>query len=822
MEKWIQNQKLTTFTRVVVLIALYFVGGLIGKETTFLSGSVALVWPPTGIALAAILLFGYRFWPGVALGAVLFSFMNGMPLEFFTLGTAFGNTIGAIVCTYLLKNSIAFNNAMESTRDVTIYIGLACFMGTTINAAFNVVSLVFGGVLAWDDLFSSILVWWVPNMLSGLVIAPIIITWATPSATRWNARLIAEACLCGAGLIAGTLISFNSFFVYGIQNYPLAYLPFPFLVWGSLRFGQRGATAGTLLVSSLAINSLLHGIGPFVTHTEKDSLMLMGSYIGILAVTNMLLAAAAAESRAAERAVSESEKRFRGYFELGLIGITITSPAQGCLEVNDKLCQILGCERSELLKMSWSKFIHPDDLAEEIGNYNRILAGECDGYSMEKRFIRKDGQIVHATIAVKCARRTDGSVDYLLTLIQDITERKKLEAQLFQSQKMETVGKLAGGIAHEFTSIMTAIIGQSELLLNDLPPGNRWRKNATEIRNAAERAAILTRQLLAYGRKQILRPEVMNMNTVVAGMESTLHHLLGPGTDMRLVAADGLKMVKADAGQIEQVIMNMAINAADAMQNGGKLTLETVNLTLNQEYASHFPDSKPGEYVMLAITDTGAGMSERVKARVFEPFFTTKEVGQGTGLGLATCYGIVKQSGGHITVDSELGRGTTFKIYLPQVEQQTNAPVQRLGSQGLPHGAETILLVEDDPALREMAAEMLKRQGYTVLTASNGIEALKLTQQSNIANIDLLFTDIAMPQMNGKDLSDRVRALYPRIRVLFTSGYTENAVVHRGVLDKGVSFLKKPFTPSELANKLREVLDQTDASNLGIDSKTRL
>jgi len=242
MAKLVQNKNLTTFTRVVVLIALYFVGGLVGKETTFLSGSVALVWPPAGIALAAILLFGYRFWPGVALGAVLF-----------TLGTAIGNTMGAVVCAYLLKKFISFDNAMERTRDVTGYIGLACFLGTTVNAAFNVVSLAYGGAIKWDDLFSTTLIWWVPNALAGLVVAPVIITWATPSATRWNGKLIAEAIICGAGLVGGTLISFNSWFVYGIQNYPLAYLPFPFLVWGALRFGPRGATTGTLLVSALAI-----------------------------------------------------------------------------------------------------------------------------------------------------------------------------------------------------------------------------------------------------------------------------------------------------------------------------------------------------------------------------------------------------------------------------------------------------------------------------------------------------------------------------------------------------------------------------------------
>jgi CheY-like chemotaxis protein len=275
-------------------------------------------------------------------------------------------------------------------------------------------------------------------------------------------------------------------------------------------------------------------------------------------------------------------------------------------------------------------------------------------------------------------------------------------------------------------------------------------------------------------------------------------------------------MVKADAGQIEQVIINMAINAHDAMPNGGRLTLETANIPVDQESVGRYPELKPGEYVMLAITDTGIGMCPDVKARVFEPFFSTKNVGQGTGLGLSTCHGIVKQSGGHISVYSEPGRGSTFKIYLPQAERETKTPAGRLDSPDLPRGTETILLVEDDPALREMAATLLRRLGYTVLAAANGIEALTLKQQRGVGHIDLLFTDVVMPHMSGKELSERVQASYPHTRILFTSAYTENAIVHQGVLDQGVALLQKPFTPAALAHKLREVLDGPASAVSGV------
>jgi PAS domain S-box-containing protein len=426
-------------------------------------------------------------------------------------------------------------------------------------------------------------------------------------------------------------------------------------------------------------------------------------------------------------------------------------------------------------------------------------------------FWRKDGTSFPVEYTSAPLHDEDGRITGVTVVFTNVTARKRFEAQLFQSQKLETVGKLSGGIAHEFNSILTAIIGQSELLLGDLPTGSPLTKNAIEISQAAGRAATLTRQLLAYGRKQILQPETLDLNRVLAGMQGMFRHLMGSDVDTQIVPGLGLQAVQADAGQIEQVIMNMAINAREAMPKGGKLTLETANVSFDQESVGRYPELKAGDYVMLAITDTGAGMSEEVKARVFEPFFTTKDIGEGTGLGLSTCYGIVKQSGGHISVYSEVGRGATFKIYLPQVQQQAQMAIPRLDSKELPRGTETILLVEDDPALREMAGTLLKRLGYTVWAAANGIEALSLKQQRNVGHIDLLFTDVVMPHMSGKELADRVQSLYPHTKILFTSAYTESAIVHQGVLNKGVALLQKPFTPSALARKLREILDQPRA-----------
>jgi PAS domain S-box-containing protein len=455
---------------------------------------------------------------------------------------------------------------------------------------------------------------------------------------------------------------------------------------------------------------------------------------------------------------------------------------------------------------AWQKGLHPEDRERGDAAIHAALDGTKD-FHIEFRVVWPDGAVRNIEARAEVHRAGDGSAIRMIGVNWDITARKRLEGQLLQSQKMETVGKLAGGIAHEFNSILTAIMGQSELLLADLPSESPLTKNAIEISKAAGRAATLTRQLLAYGRKQLLQPENIDLNQVVTSMEGMFHHLMGDSVDTQIIPASDLHLVKADAGQVEQVIMNMAINARDAMPNGGKLTLETANVSFDQESVGRYPELKPGDYVMLAITDTGTGMSEKVKARVFEPFFSTKDIGQGTGLGLATCYGIIKQSGGHISVYSELARGASFKIYLPQVEQEAKSSAPRLDSPDLPRGTETILLVEDDPALLEMAATLLKRLGYTVLAAGNGIEALSLKHRRDTGHIDLLFTDVVMPHMSGKELADRVRTLYPHTRILFTSAYTENAIVHQGALDKGVALLQKPFTPSALARKIREVID---------------
>jgi len=391
-------------------------------------------------------------------------------------------------------------------------------------------------------------------------------------------------------------------------------------------------------------------------------------------------------------------------------------------------------------------------------------------------------------------------------IARDVTERKHLEDQLRQSQKLEGIGQLAGGVAHDFNNLLTAINGYTGLALQRLDEGNSVRPYLEEVKKAGDRAATLTRQLLAFGRKQILQPIPLDLNSIVSDINKMLRRLIGEDINLNAKLAADLKRVKADPGQIEQVLVNLVVNARDAMPKGGKLTIETTNAELDREYASTHVGANPGDYVVLAVSDTGTGMTEQVRRQIFEPFFTTKEKGKGTGLGLSTVYGIVKQTGGNIWVYSEPNHGTTFKVYLPALASSSTSSEPKTAESPIPRGSETVLLVEDEEVVRGLARQILEDAGYYVLVAQQGEEAVRLCNE-HAKEIHLLLTDVVMPGAGGKVVADRLSALRPGIKVLFMSGYTDEAIVHHGVLDSNVEFIQKPFTPLALSKKVREVLD---------------
>jgi PAS domain S-box-containing protein len=419
-----------------------------------------------------------------------------------------------------------------------------------------------------------------------------------------------------------------------------------------------------------------------------------------------------------------------------------------------------------------------------------VQANQSAGYRQE-----------HAT-AMRMAASLAGTAVENVTLI---AREQAKEEQLRQSQKMEAVGQLAGGIAHDFNNLLTAITGYSELTLRDLDPASSSYAKITEVKKAGDRAASLTRQLLAFSRKQILQAKVLDLNTVIPEMEKMLRRLIGENISLQTSLDPQLGQVKADPGQVEQILLNLCVNARDAMPNGGLLTIQTTNVTLSQPYRNQQVFIRAGSYVMLSVSDNGCGMDAETQARIFEPFFTTKDLGKGTGLGLSTVYGIVKQSEGTIWVYSEVGRGTTFKIYLPRADESV-APADNARANLVPGGHETILLVEDEEIVRALAREILETQGYEVLTATNGEEGLRVCHQFG-GRIDLLITDVVMPNMSGRELAENVAGLRPETRILYMSGFTDDAIVRHGVLDDGVSFIQKPFSPDALAMKARSVLD---------------
>jgi len=404
----------------------------------------------------------------------------------------------------------------------------------------------------------------------------------------------------------------------------------------------------------------------------------------------------------------------------------------------------------------------------------------------------------------------EGSIDGVGAAVLETTDRRHLEEQLLHAQKMEAVGRLAGGIAHDFNNILTAIKSYSELLIEDMATDQGRVEDVKEIREAADRAAALTLQLLAFSRQQLLRPRVLDLNTTIRDLRGMLERLIGADIEVKTRLSPTIGMVTADPGQIEQVLMNLIVNARDAMPDGGTIDIQTSNVELDNDYARTHASTQPGPYVMLAVSDTGQGMSRETQARVFEPFFTTKEKGKGTGLGLSTVYGIVKQSGGSIWMYSEPGRGTTFKIYLPRVNALAEDKVVVPILNGL-GGDETILLVEDEDSVREVASRILRRQGYVVVEARNGKEALQEFGERG-REFDLIITDIVMPEMGGLELAQRVREWAPAARILFTSGYTEDAVLRRSFLEPGAEFIEKPFTPARLAERARQVLDSEATS----------
>ncbi len=507
-------------------------------------------------------------------------------------------------------------------------------------------------------------------------------------------------------------------------------------------------------------------------------------------------------------ALAESEERFRTIFDGSPIGMALIGIDGSVLACNSSCRKTLGISEEENFTIKlFDELTHPDFRESDAARYAELARGKVNEIRQEKRYLLRDGRAVSADLHLRLMRGRQNEPKFIIGMSVDTTEQKHLEAQLLQSQRMETIGRLAGGVAHDFNNLLTVIRGYCDLVIDRTSKDPVAKNQLSHIDKATGQATALTKQLLAFSRRQVLQPKVFDLNALVLDASKMLKRLVGDDIELEAHTAPDLGAVKADPSQIEQVILNLVVNARDAMPSGGKIAIETANVELDGAYVLEHLGAKAGNYVMMAVSDTGSGIDEQTIAHIFEPFFTTKELGKGTGLGLSMVYGIVKQSGGSIWVYSEKNRGSTFKVYLPRADEPAQPIAQSTAPVKIAAGNETILLVEDDPMVRELSAEVLQRSGYEVLEAATPALALEVCVRRT-GPIQLLLTDVVMPGMNGGELARRVQQLRPDIRVLFMSGYTDNAVLQTGELRSACAFLQKPFTPSALAKKVREILGE--------------
>jgi PAS domain S-box-containing protein len=512
----------------------------------------------------------------------------------------------------------------------------------------------------------------------------------------------------------------------------------------------------------------------------------------------------AGEIGAQTEALIESEALYRSTFDAAPVGIVHVGLDGTWLRVNPRLCELLGYSRDELQGHLPPK---PNEVPAETDSLPDMVVRPLRHWApTERRYRRRDASVMLGRVSTSVHVDPAGRVQYFISVIEDITEHRRLEAQVLQANKLEAIGGLASGVAHDFNNLLSVVLGYSEMLADGLREGDPMRLDLAEIRGAGLRAVDLTRQLLAFSSQQLLDPSIVDIGEVVQGMEKMLRRLIGEDVELCVIKPAGLGSVMVDPGKMEQVIMNLAINSRDAMPKGGKLTLETSDVLLDEADAIACTGAQPGPHVMLTVTDTGTGMDEATQARMFEPFFTTKAPGKGTGLGLATVFGIITQSGAAISVDSAPGRGTTIKVYFATCSQAAleidpSTPVERRTLRG----TETILLVEDDDGVRTLVSAILRKYGYSVLVAESGGDALLLCEQ-HAAAIDLLLTDMVMPRMSGRQLATRLLGIRPELKVLYMSGYADDAIMHHGPREAAVAFVQKPIRPEALARMVRETL----------------
>jgi two-component system cell cycle sensor histidine kinase/response regulator CckA len=918
------------FRRTVLLnlagVGASLVAARLGYLCAFPEQQAGFIWPPTGVAIALLLLWGPGLLPAVGISSIISNVAAGAQPGFSLLSAA-GNMLQAAAAWWLLR-AAGFDRHLTRTRDVTALVGLAAGLSTTIGATIGVGSLWLANLTPTALVPGTWARWWMANAMGVLLVLPALLTWA-PRAVSGPVRTHRAEWIA----TLATVVIVASLVFLGLvgryAQFALLFVTYPLLLWMGLRQPLRWTTLALTATATIAIAGTIGGLSPFSMPDLTLKLFVLWGYVGTIAVMTLLLSAAVSEARAeaesrsrlaaivdattdfvatatlegaslsvnpagrrlvglaadasvgalqlldfhpawarallletgiptavrqgvwsgdtallaedgreipvsqvvlahrderggpayistivrdmterlrTEEALREREANLRLIFDVAPIGIVLIDSAGRFARANAAFQRIVGYDADELRGLTLFDITMPEDMAISHQAFDAFVSGGHDHVQIEKRYRRKDGSSVWARTYASAVRDEQGRFLHTVSLVDDITDRRRLEEELLQAQKMESIGRLAGGVAHDFNNLLTAILGYVDLADAVASDEAQVRECLAPVRSSAERAGQLTRQLLAFARKQMIEPRLVDLRELVDNVQQLLRRLLGEDIDVIIRGATDLWPVRVDPGQFEQVLLNLAVNGRDAMPNGGRIIIDSRNVEIGAADARPHADLTPGAYVVLSVSDDGMGMTDDVQKRVFDPFFTTKGPGLGTGLGLSMVHGTVKQHDGHITIDSAPNRGTTISIFLPRAFGKAVEPVEASSADVAPGGDETLLLVEDETLVREMAAASLRLAGYRVLAADSGDAAL-VAAGTHDGAIDLLLTDVVMPQMSGTELADRLLRIRPTIRVLYTSGYTQDLLVTRGVDGSSVAFLQKPYSPAALARHVRQVLD---------------
>ena len=785
----------------------YFTSAIIGLSV-FATGRVpAAIFIANGAAVAILLIAERRLWLRILLmffvaGALANFVMGRSPGISFGLGVV--DLIESFVAADVLLRVLGRRPAFSSLRDFAALLFLSAIAANGAGAALGASVFVIG---AHSQFWYSWWLWWVSNGIGMLVVTPCLVSWfhlMRNWPAEYRAVRLTEALILAGGLVAAGVSVFGYNSPYSLV---LPYVGFPLLIWAALRFGVPGASTATLVLASIAVWYTSRNVGPFTVAagTTGEQLVQVQSFILAAVLCSLIPAIVITERRDAERKLRTSEARLAMAQHIAGLGTFEFDLVHHRVFWSEQTFRIMGRDPAlgEPSPAEHLASMHPEDremMQAELAGLSHGRVSEVD-----YRFFNEDGSLRYVHVVARPVANEKGQFLKASGTAMDITDRRRIEEDLRQAQKMEAVGRLAGGVAHDFNNLLGVIIGYADLALGELPPDSPTRAKIEPIGKAASRAASLTAQLLAFSRKQVLKPEVLSLNVVVSDLGKMLRRVIGEEIELVTELASTMPPVKADPNQLDQVILNLAVNAKDAMPQGGRLVIRTSTLNVDHDADdSHLAQLSPGAYAVLTVSDTGRGMDEFTRAHIFEPFFTTKDKGKGTGLGLATVYGIVSQSNGHVWVESEPNAGAAFHICLPAVEKKLEEIAEAAGAESPAIRSETVLLVEDEKPLRELIRDVLGSMGCTVLEATTGEHAIEIVRERG-GEIDVVLTDVIMPKMNGFELSRRVADVCPGVKVLFMSGYSDEMLARHDQPGLQASFIQKPFKPEELRDKLHEI-----------------